>query len=76
NNGRKSLDDFTLYDNNVGMGIQFTAVCGYVYNKARELNLGKEWPNDLFDLNIYRSGQADIGNSYDSFGKNTYKSTI
>ncbi|MDG6995580.1 MAG: ornithine cyclodeaminase family protein [Nitrososphaerota archaeon] len=76
NEGRLSWDDFTLYDNNVGMGIQFTAVCGYVFNRAIEMNLGKEWPNDLFDLNVYRSGQADIGNSYNAFGKDTYKSSI
>lgn len=72
--GRCSESDFTLYDNNVGMGIQFAAICGYVYQKAMETNLGIKWPQDLFDLNIYRSGQADIGNNYESFKIDTYKS--
>lgn len=74
--GRKSQDDFTLYDNNVGMGIQFTAVCGYVYERALDLNLGKKWPNEIFDLNVYRSGQADINNSYTAFGQNTYRASF
>ncbi|MDG6995671.1 MAG: ornithine cyclodeaminase family protein [Nitrososphaerota archaeon] len=74
--GRRNPEDFTLYDNNAGMGIQFAAICGHIYNEALQRGLGRMWPEELFDLNVYKTGRADIGKSYDILHPESYSSTL
>ena len=46
--GRTSADDITLYLNNGNQGLQFAAVGSVVYNRAKELGLGRELPTEWF----------------------------
>jgi alanine dehydrogenase len=46
--GRGSDSDITVFANNTGMGLQFAAVGGRVYELARERGLGREVPTDWF----------------------------
>ncbi len=50
--GRKKKDDITLYDNNTGLGLQFAAICEYVYKKARRAGIGHAWHDMGFALNL------------------------
>ena len=46
--GRTSPDDITLYLNSGNQGLQFAAVGSVVYNKCKELGLGRELPTEWF----------------------------
>lgn len=46
--GRTNTREITLFNNNVGMGIQFAAIGALVLEKARQRGVGTELPDDLF----------------------------
>lgn len=46
--GRSSADQITLYDNNVGLGIQFAAVGALAYRAAVAADIGTYLPASLF----------------------------
>lgn len=68
--GRMSDDQITVYDNNVGMGIQFAACGAFVFKKAQELGIGKELPE--VDFNEYADGVADVGLSHERIKPDSY----
>jgi alanine dehydrogenase len=45
---RQSADDITLYLNSGNQGLQFAAVGAAVYNRCKELGLGRELPTEWF----------------------------
>lgn len=46
--GRTSDDELTAFVNNTGLGIQFAAVGALVYQRARELGIGRDLPTEWF----------------------------
>lgn len=68
--GRTSEREITVYDNNIGMGIQFAACGAYVLRKAREQGLGI--PLEDAHFNEYLGGVADIGLNLEKVGPGTY----
>ena len=46
--GRARADDITVFKNNSGIGLQFTAVAPRVYELARERKIGRELPTEWF----------------------------
>ena len=46
--GRTSQDQVTFYRNVGNQGLQFSAVGGWVYERARQLKKGREIPTDWF----------------------------
>jgi len=46
--GRKSDDQITCFNNNLGLGTQFAAVGQAVYKKAKEKGIGREMPTEWF----------------------------
>ncbi|MDA1036150.1 MAG: ornithine cyclodeaminase family protein [Chloroflexi bacterium] len=46
--GRRSRNDITLYLNSGNQGLQFAAVGAAVYNRAKEMGLGRELPTEWF----------------------------
>jgi ornithine cyclodeaminase/alanine dehydrogenase-like protein (mu-crystallin family) len=46
--GRQNRNDITLYLNSGNQGLQFAAVGAAVYNRCRELGLGREVPTEWF----------------------------
>lgn len=46
--GRESRNDITLYLNSGNQGLQFAAVGAAVYNRTREMGLGRELPSEWF----------------------------
>ncbi|MDB5776282.1 MAG: L-lysine cyclodeaminase [Herbaspirillum sp.] len=51
--GRKNPDDVTCFVNNVGIGLQFAAAGALVLDKARDLNMGHELPDDWFSETVH-----------------------
>ena len=45
---RKSRDEITLYLNSGNQGLQFAAVGGLVYDKAKAQGLARELPTEWF----------------------------
>lgn len=45
---RKSPQSITVFKNNVGLGLQFAAVAGSVYENARQKGVGRELPDAWF----------------------------
>ena len=46
--GRSRPDQITFFLNNIGIGIQFSAMGHCILNKAKEMGLGHEVPGDWF----------------------------
>ena len=46
--GRERDDQITVYHNMGNQGLQFSAVGGLVYRKAKEAGLGREIPTEWF----------------------------
>lgn len=51
--GRTSDQEVTCFVNDMGLGLQFAAVAGLAYRKAREAGLGNELPTDWFTENVH-----------------------
>ncbi len=46
--GRSETNQITLFKNNVGLGIQFSAVGARILEEAKRKGLGREIPTDWF----------------------------
>lgn len=51
--GRRSNEDVTCFINNVGLGVQFAAIGWLLLEKARQLGLGKELPDEWFTQEVH-----------------------
>ena len=51
--GRQSKDETTAFVNNVGQGIQFTAVAKRVHEEAKARGIGRELPTEWFTQNVH-----------------------
>jgi ornithine cyclodeaminase/alanine dehydrogenase-like protein (mu-crystallin family) len=52
-NRRQSKDETTAFVNNVGQGLQFTAVAKRVYEEAKARGVGRELPTDWFTQDVH-----------------------
>jgi ornithine cyclodeaminase/alanine dehydrogenase-like protein (mu-crystallin family) len=43
----------TAFVNNIGLGVQFGALCSLAYERARERGLGRELPSDWFTQDVH-----------------------
>jgi len=57
--GRTSNAQIVVYDNNVGLGLQFAACAALAWRRALDGNVGRVLADE--DFNEYRDGAADIG---------------
>jgi alanine dehydrogenase len=46
--GRPGPDAITVFKNNVGLGLQFSAVASSIYEAAKEKGIGRKLPDDWF----------------------------
>jgi ornithine cyclodeaminase/alanine dehydrogenase-like protein (mu-crystallin family) len=51
--GRKDDNEVNCFLNNIGLGFQFSAVAGRVYELAKEKKVGKELPLDWFTQPVH-----------------------
>lgn len=51
--GRADDDEINVFVNNMGAGIQFAALGGLVYRKARDAGIGRELPDDWFSESLH-----------------------
>jgi len=51
--GRESPDETTIFINDLGLGLQFAAVGGLVYRKAKAAGIGNELPTDWFTEDVH-----------------------
>jgi alanine dehydrogenase len=51
--GRENDNQTTAFVNNVGQGLQFTAVAKRVYDEARARGIGRELPTDWFTQDVH-----------------------
>lgn len=68
--GRTSDAQLTVYDNNVGMGLQFAACAALAWRRAVDRKIGRVLEDR--DFNEYRDGSADIGLHVESIAPNAY----
>lgn len=50
--GRSSAEDITVFKNNTGLALQFTAVCSKLYDAARGKGIGRELPDSYFSQDM------------------------
>lgn len=50
--GRCSAGDITVFKNNTGLALQFTAVCSKLYDAARGRGIGRELPDSYFSQDM------------------------
>lgn len=51
--GRTSPDEITCFVNNVGIGLQFAAAGALVLEKAKEIDIGHELPDEWFSEDVH-----------------------
>lgn len=51
--GRRDGDEVNAFDNNIGLGIQFTALAELAYRRAREQGLGNEIPTKWLTESVH-----------------------
>ena len=51
--GREGAAEITCFINDLGLGLQFAAVAGLAYRKAREAGIGNELPTDWFTEDVH-----------------------
>jgi alanine dehydrogenase len=51
--GRENPDDITCFVNNVGIGLQFAAAGALVLDKARNMDIGHELPDEWFSEDVH-----------------------
>lgn len=72
--GRSADGQITVYDNNIGMGIQFAACAALVLHRARERGLGTELSDAHF--NEYLDGVADTGQGLERINTENSKAAM
>ena len=51
--GRKNDDEITCFINDLGLGLQFAAVAGVAWRKAKDAGVGHELPTDWFTETVH-----------------------
>lgn len=51
--GRESDEEITCFINDMGLGLQFAAVAGLMWQKAKKAGIGNELPTDWFTENVH-----------------------